>query len=321
MGTEGSWVLVCGSIAIDLLGNYDGSFDTYEKKYKTKGLNISLQLSEIRSTFGGCGLNITYGLHSLSVPVIPLSVAGMDYFDQYQKHLTNLGIETDYIAVDKSLRSSAKALIISDKQGNQITGFYTGAASSPIRRLPSEIKNIEFCRICILAPERASIMLRQARNLAELEIPIIFDPGQGIADFSEAEINELIHLSHIMMINSHEYQILLENSQLSEEQLLAMLEQLVVTRGAKGVDVYESGGSFHIPAVAGVSVVDPTGCGDAFRAGYVYGLMRNYSTKICARIGCVVASINLEYKATQTYKCDEAILSARYELAYKEMLI
>ena len=320
MGTEGSWVLVCGSIAIDLLGNYDGSFDDYEKKYKPKGLNISLQLSEIRTTFGGCGLNITYGLHSLAVPVIPLSVAGTDYFEQYQKHLTNLGIETDYIAIDKSLRSSAKGLIISDNRGNQITGFHTGVASSPIRRLPSEIKNIERCRICILAPESASIMLRQARNLAELEIPIIFDPGQGIADFSEAEINELIHLSHIMMINSHEYQILLENSQLSEEQLLAMLEQLVVTRGAKGVDVYESGGSIHVPAVEGVSVVDPTGCGDAFRAGYVYGLMRNYPTKICARIGCVVASINLEYKATQTYKCDEAILSTRYELAYKEML-
>ena len=127
MGTERSWVLVCGSIAIDLLGNYDGSFDDYEKKYKTKGLNISLQLSEIRSTFGGCGLNITYGLHSLSVPVIPLSAAGTDYFDQYQKHLTNLGIETDYIAIDKSLRSSAKALIISDNQGNQITGFHAGS--------------------------------------------------------------------------------------------------------------------------------------------------------------------------------------------------
>ena len=320
MGTKQPWVLVCGSIAIDFLGVYDGSFEKYEEKYKIRGLNISLQLTEIRSSFGGCGLNIAYGLHRLSVPVIPLSVAGTDYLDRYQEHLTKIGIETDYIAVDQSLRSSATALVISDKHGNQITGFYAGAASSPIRRLPSEIRNIESCRIGILAPEGASIMLRQARNLAELDIPIIFDPGQGIADFSEAEINELVHLSNIVMINSHEYQILLENSQLSEEQLLDMLEQLVVTRGAKGVDVYESGRCVHVPAVEGISNIDPTGCSDAFRAGYIYGLMGNYSTKICARIGCVIASINLENRDTQTYECDEAILRSRYRSAYGDVL-
>ena len=320
MDFERPWVLVCGSIAIDLLGDYDSSFEQYEESYKIKGLNISLKLSELRSSFGGCGMNITYGLHKLSVPVIPLSVAGPDYLEHYQKHLTNLGIETKYIFVDETLPSSAKALIISDKYGNQITGFYAGASPSPLRKLPSELKHIEFCRFGVLAPEDPSIMLAQARNLAKLDIPIIFDPGQGIAEFSKVEIDELLYLSNILMINSHEYEILLKNSNLSKEYVSTVLEQVIITHGIDGVDVYESGNIVHITAVGGVSIVDPTGCGDAFRAGYVYGLMQNYTTATCARIGCVIASMNLEHKDTQTYHCDEESLRKVYQSTYKEAL-
>jgi adenosine kinase len=313
------WVLVCGSIALDFVGRYDGSFASYQDKYDVQALNISLQLTDLRSSFGGCGMNITYGLHCLGVPVMPLSAAGANFTDHYQPHLSELGINTDYIAVDPDLPRCATALLISDDHGNQITGFHAGASVSALRKLPREIATIDDCRIAILAPEDAPIMLRQARDLASLEIPIIFDPGQGISGFAADEILELLQLSDTVIINYHEYEILQHNAGLDSQQIEAMMRCVIVTRSNKGVDIIESGERFHIDAVKDVEIVDPTGCGDAFRAGYLFGLMNDYSTDISARFGCLLAAINLENVDTQTYFVDPSFLLDRYQAAYGEI--
>lgn len=310
------WVLVCGSIALDLVGRYDGSFADYQDRYDIKALNISLQLTELRTSFGGCGMNITYGLHKLSTPVTPLSAAGVDFMDHYHQHLTEIGIRTEYIAVDSSLPRCATALVIGDSKGNQITGFHAGASPSLMRKLPSEIENIEQCRVAILAPEDAPIMLRQARDLHGLKIPIIFDPGQGIAEFTEADILELLTLSNTLIINAHEYEILKHNSELSEEAIQRMVEKVIVTNGAKGVNVFTSGKMDHVDGIDKARIADSTGCGDAFRAGYLFGLMQDVDAIVSAELGCVLAAINLENIDTQTYEINAAGLWARHEAAY-----
>ena len=316
MTNDEPWVLVCGSIALDFVGRYDGSFADYQERYDIKALNISLQLTELRTSFGGCGMNITYGLHKLSTLVTPLSAAGLNFMDHYHQHLTEIGIRTEYIAVDSSLPRCATAMVISDDEGNQITGFHAGASPSLMRKLPSEIENIEQCRIAILAPEDAPIMLRQARDLHRLDIPIIFDPGQGIAKFSEADIHELLTLSNTVIINAHEYEILQHNSGLSDEEVQHMVDKVIVTDGANGVNVFTSGTMNHVDGIDKTRIVDSTGCGDAFRAGYLYGLMQDVDAKICAELGCVLAAINLENIDTQTYDIDAAGLWAGHEAAY-----
>ena len=316
MSATEPWVLVCGSIAIDFVGQYDGSFADYQERYEINALNISLQLTDLRSSFGGCGMNITYGLHKLLIPVIPLTAAGANYMDHYHQHLTEMGIDTSYIAVDTSLPRCATALVISDNQGNQITGFHAGSSPSLLRKLPSEIAYIERCRLAILAPEEAPIMLRQARDLTELGIPIIFDPGQGISGFTKEELRELLQLSSVTIANSHEFEVLQHNSELSANEIMDMLDKLIITLGINGVDIYESGTEQHVDGVRDVKIVDPTGCGDAFRAGYIYGLMHDHNPETCARIGCVLAAINLENIDTQTYEIEETTLQAKYQQAY-----
>jgi len=310
------WVLVCGSIALDSVGRYDGSFAEYQDRYDIKALNISLQLAELRTSFGGCGMNITYGLHKLSTPVTPLSAAGVNFMDHYHQHLTELGISTEYIAVDPSLPRCATALVISDRQGNQITGFHAGASPSLLRKLPSEIDNIEQCRIAILAPEDAPIMLRQARDLHRLDIPIIFDPGQGIAEFTQEDIRELLSLSGTVIANAHEYEILQHNSGLSAEAVEKMVDKVIVTNGANGVNIFAFGKMHHVNGIDEAQIVDSTGCGDAFRAGYLYGFMQGVDANVCAELGCVLAVVNLENIDTQTYETDAAGLWARHEVAY-----
>ncbi len=314
------WVLVCGSVAMDYVGRYRGSFASYQSRYDIEALNISLQLADLRSSFGGCGINITYGLKKLDIPVIPLSAAGTDFLDNYQQHLIALGVNSDHIIVDQSFPRCATALVISDDHGNQITCFHAGASISPLRELPRDIDGTEDCQIAILAPEDAPVMLRQGRDLHELGIPVIFDPGQGIAEFSREQILELLLLSDSAIFNLHEYEILKQNAGLTASDLEQMMQRIIITRAAEGVDVFENGTMLHVDAVICHKIADPTGCGDAFRSGYIYGLMHGYDALVSVRLGCLLAAINLEYMDTQTYDVDVKSLTTRYKNSYGESI-
>ena len=173
-------VLVCGSAAIDFLGSYNGSFEDYEKRYPTAGLNISLQLARLSTSFGGCGMNITYGLSKIGVPVTPLTSVGLDFRDHYLLHLNENGIDSRYVCVDEDYAHSAHCIIFSDESGNQITAFNPGASLSPERILPREIGHFDQFEIAMLAPEDAPIMLRQARDINKTGVKVMFDPGQGL---------------------------------------------------------------------------------------------------------------------------------------------
>lgn len=316
-----SKVLVCGSIAIDLLGRYSGSFAEYQDKFPITALNFSLQLSGLRTSFGGCGMNITYGLSKLGVDCIPLTSAGLNFEDHYRQHLTELGVRTDYIVVDPAYEQCATAIVLSDDLGNQITGFYPGASPSELRPLPREIDCIDAVALAVLAPEDAPIMLRQARDLADLGIPIVFDPGQGISEFTVDEIRELVSLSDYVIANDHEWDILQINGKLSAGEIIDQTRQVIVTRSEHGVDLLiDSAEGVRIPALTPNNIDEVTGSGDAFRAGYVLGLLEQRSPVQCARMGCLAALYNLESPETQRYQVDRRSFSERYTDCWKEVL-
>ncbi len=307
-------VLVTGSTAIDQTGLYAGSFETYETQYPVKALNASFQLQDIQTSFGGCALNIAFGLRLLGVNPLPLSSAGRNFRDQYEPHLHRHGIDTRYIAIDDATEHSACCMMLNDTAGNQIIAFYPGV-QSPKRLLPSQLPEIGQIELAIIGPENAQVMLLQARDLHAAGIKMIFDPGQVITDFDQAEIHELLSLCQYLILNNYEYEVLKTIGRLSHDELVASISQLIVTQSAKGVDIFRGESRFHIPAVKNVEVIDVTGCGDAFRAGYVYGLLHNLGPAECGQFGCVMAAMNLATPNTQNYDttADELrMLSERY---------
>jgi adenosine kinase len=308
-------------VAIDVIGKYSGKFSDYEKRYGLSSLNVSLQLASLDFSFGGCGVNIAWGLNQLGVDVMPVSVAGTNFEDLYRGHLQNHGIDTRYIAVDEKYDHCALAVILSDTEGNQLTAFHAGASVSPLRVLPQSIAGIEKIKLALLAPEDAPIMLRQARDLADLSIPFMFDPGQGLAEFTPAEVNELIDLASYIVVNAHEWEILLKLSGQDESQLLSSVELAIVTRGRDGSSVYSNGQeAIQIHAVESDKPLDPTGCGDAYRAGYLAGLLRGKDIATCGKIGSLTATCNLECAQTQQYKFSLDDFCRRYQELYGEEL-
>ncbi len=321
MSAKKDKVLVCGSIAIDLLGRYTGSFDEYQTRYPINALNFSLQLSGLRTSFGGCGMNITYGLRKLGVDTVPLTAAGLNFEDHYRQHLTELGVRCDFIVVDPGYEQCATAIVLSDDLGNQITGFYPGASPSKLRPLPRELDCINEVALAVLAPEDAPIMLRQARDLADLGIPIVFDPGQGISEFTVDEVRELVSLADYVIANDHEWDILQLNGNLSAAEIVEQTKQVIVTRSEHGVDLLiDSTEGVRVPGLTPERIVEVTGSGDAFRAGYVLGLLEDRDPVTCARMGCLVAIYNLEAPETQRYDIDRRTFDERFEASWGEAL-
>lgn len=312
-------VLVCGSIALDLLGRYQGSFDEYQTRYDVNALNISLQLATLRTAFGGCGMNITYGLRQFGVDAVPLSAAGRNFNDHYRDYLCGLGINIDYIAVDERMPQCATAIVLSDDNGNQITGFHAGGAVSDLRVKPNAIEDIEHYDLAVLAPENADLMLGQAKDLATIGVRIFFDPGQGLSEFTAAELQELIQLSDYVICNDHEWDILQKNAGLSADQVISQVRQAIVTRGADGVDIFiHDKPPLRSPAVPPQEHGDATGCGDAFRAGYVAGLVSGQDAEQCARIGALTATFSLEHEDPQGYRFNHSVFTRRYRDAFGE---
>lgn len=313
--SEKESVLVTGSTAIDLIGVYSGSFDEYQSQYTINALNTSFQLTDMKTSFGGCAPNIAYGLHQLGVNVIPLSSAGRNFRDRYQPYLAELGINVDYIEVDEDQEQSASCMMLNDLHGNQIIGFYPGPLM-PKRKLPREVNEIDQVALAVLAPENAQLMLKQARDLADKGIPLVFDPGQVITDFKKVEIKELLSLSDYLIVNDYEYSVLKTNGELTDEEVMLIVKEVVVTHGEEGVGIFEEGQVHHVDSVPDVEIVEVTGCGDAFRAGYVYGVLKQLEPVERAQIGCIMAALNLKHPETLGYPADEKLIREMMEKLY-----
>jgi adenosine kinase len=294
-------ILVTGSTAIDQTGIYDGSFEDYQASYAIRALNVSFQLADMRTSFGGCAPNIAHGLTQLGINAIPLSSAGRNFVDQYKAHLINLGINIDFIAVADDVPNCASCMMINDAHGNQVIAFYPGP-DNPMRQSPEMLPFINNIALTILGPEEPELTLRQGRILYEHNVPLMVDPGQVISAFSRDQIRELLELAQYLVINHHEFEVLKTNGGLTDEEVFGQVPEVILTRGDKGVAIYSDGRIYDVDAVPDVKVDEVTGCGDAFRAGYAYGIVNKLNLAERGQAGCIMAARNLENPETQRYR-------------------
>ena len=301
-----SRVLVTGTLAIDYVADYGGRFSRLPSH---PGVNLSIQLDRIERRFGGCAMNIAYGLSRLGQDAVPFVFVGDDYGEDYRSHLEILGIDQSGITRLSCAGYSSHAFVFTDAEGNQFTGFFPGPArvSDFARRLSAFIGD-RLPDYAVLAPDIAVNMIDAARVMREYGVPFLCDPGQGLTDFSAREARELVALSDALIVNQFEFATVTAKC---EEELRAP-EYVVVTTGATGSYCDD----IVVPAVPAVVVKDPTGCGDAYRTGFVDARLRGATKRDAMRAGACAATINIEHAGTQSH--DFSNYAQRYHESWND---
>ncbi len=288
--------LITGSMAYDTIMVFPDYFKNHILPDQVHILNVSFLVPEMRREFGGCAGNIAYNLKLLGKHPLPMATVGRD-FDSYRAWLSECGIDQRYL---KTVEDSytAQAYITTDLADNQITAFHPGAMSfSHLNQVPRQA-GIE---IGIVAPDGREGMIRHAEQFHEAGIPFIFDPGQGTPMFEKAELIRFIELATWTIFNDYEAKLVQEKTGLTPEQISDDVDAVVVTRGAEGSVVYIDRRAIPIPAAKPDKVVDPTGCGDAYRAGVIFGLLENYDWETIGAIASLMGAIKVERAGTQNH--------------------
>lgn len=307
--------LICGSLAFDTIMVFQDRFKNHILPDKIHMLNVSFIVPQMRREFGGCAGNIAYNLKLLGDRGYPMGTVGRD-FGLYADWLGNAGVPTDYIRVVES-ELTAQAFITTDLDDNQITAFHPGAMQLAHLNAVSAAQGIG---IGIVAPDGRDGMVKHAAEFAAAGIPFIFDPGQGLPMFGGDELRTFIEQATWVALNDYEWQLLQEKTKLSAHELAAKVEALIVTRGASGSVIYSNGREFNIPCAKAASVVDPTGCGDAYRAGLIHGLLRGLDWETTGRIASLLGAIKIESRGTQNHTFTAAQFEQRYQAAFGRSL-
>ena len=299
--------LICGSLAFDTIATFPGRFAQQILPEQLHILNVSFLVPTLRREFGGCAGNIAYSLSQLGGEPLVLAAVGSDG-SEYLRRIESWGASTAHVrVVDDS--HTAQAIILTDNDNNQITAFHPGAMQSAHL---SPIPSLKGVAVAIVAPDGRDAMLQHAAQLELLQIPFIFDPGQGLPMFDGAELKRFIAQATWVAVNDYEAQMLCERTDSSLESLSrSHLRGVVVTLGGQGCDLWQQGMRTRIHGVAATEVVDPTGCGDAFRAALLYGIERNWSLERCIELGNHIGALKIASRGGQNHQLDRvAIMSA-----------
>ncbi len=303
--------LICGSIAFDTIMVFHDKFKHHILPDKVHMLNISFLVPEMRREFGGCAGNIAYNLKLLGGKPLPMATVGRD-FESYAAWLEQCGVNTHHIKVLEN-SYTAQAFITTDMDDNQITAFHPGAMSFAHENRVGEADGVT---IGIVAPDGRDGMLAHAQQFVEQGIPFIFDPGQGLPMFDGADLMRFVEQATWVTVNDYEAQMLEQRTGKSPHELAEMVEALIVTRGAEGAHIYTGGHRLEIPAAEASAVTDPTGCGDAFRAGLLFGLMNNYDWETTGRIASLLGAIKIAHHGTQNHRFTLEEFKAMYNEAF-----
>lgn len=293
-------VLVVGTLAIDYIGSYPGSFQALREAEK---LNISLSLDQLEASYGGCAINISVGLRKLGHRVLPFALTGESLDPGYRDHLSTIGVSLDGLISLPDFRLSSQCFIVTDADGNQFTSFYPGPSrSNQYRDLLDRFvqKHAHATDCVVLAPDIGINMASAIEICQRYDLPFVSDPGQCLNDFTDAQTQYLVDQSSVICVNRHEFELLKNRVRNSES-----IPVLVKTMGEHGVEVIQASKSHQVAAVAPERTVDPTGCGDAFRAGLVHGRLLGYRWIDACKVATTLASIAIEHHGTQTYSSDE----------------
>ncbi|MGI9245985.1 MAG: carbohydrate kinase family protein [Steroidobacteraceae bacterium] len=307
--------LICGSIAFDTVMVFQGRFREQILADRIHMLNVSFLVPSLRRNFGGCAGNIAYNLGLLGGRGAPMATVGHD-FEPYRRWLRECGVSLEYVR-EVPDAFTAQAFITTDLDDNQITAFHPGAMwQSHLNAVPTGA-GISFG---IVAPDGRDGMVAHARQFAEAGIPWLFDPGQGLPMFDGPELLRFIEQATWVAVNDYEGQMLQERTGLSAAQIAARVRAYIVTRGAEGSVIHADGTQHEIPTARPDAVVDPTGSGDAYRAGLIFGLMNELDWETTGRIASLMGSIKIAHAGTQSHRFDMNEFNTRFSAAFGRTL-
>ncbi len=288
--------LICGSLAFDTIMSFHGRFSEALLADQLHKINVAFLVPGIRREYGGCAGNIAYNLKLLGGDPLIMATLGQDGAP-YLERLGKLGIGTRCIrSYDNAY--TAQAFITTDADNNQITAFHPGAMSNSHHNKVGDAGGV---KLAIIAPDGREGMVEHARDCAALGIPFIFDPGQGLPMFSGEELKEFIELATYVAVNDYEAELLTERTGLTLTEISQRVSALVVTRGEQGAEIFTASGKVDIPVVKVDQVVDPTGCGDAFRAGMLFGLTRDMDWLTIGRLASLMGALKIESQGGQNH--------------------
>ena len=296
--------LICGSLAFDTITNFHGRFAQQILPDQVHILNVSFLVPTMRREFGGCAGNIAYTLKLLGGEPVVLAAVGEDGRD-YLERLRAQGIDTSSVRVDAD-SYTAQAIIITDADNNQITAFHPGAMSfAHLSPVPARAD----LKVAIIAPDGRDAMLQHAQQLHAAGVPFIFDPGQGLPMFDGAELRRFVEQASWVTVNDYEGRMLCDRIGADFAALsTSALRGIVVTLGPEGCEVWQQGRMTRVPGVVASEVIDPTGCGDALRAGLLYGLERGWPLERCAELGNRLGALKIASRGGQNHQLDRAAL-------------
>jgi len=308
-------VLISGSIAYDTIMVFEGHFKDHILPDRVHMLNVSFLAPRLERNYGGCAGNIAYTLGALGGEPIMLATIGRDG-DAYLSHLGELGIGTSCVRrLDGEY--TAQAFITTDLSDNQITAFHPGAMShAHCVSVRDACNGAAEAAIGIVAPNGREAMLQHAREFRECSVPFVFDPGQGLPMFDGETLREFVSLASAVTVNDYEASLLVERTGWSEARIAQQVQALIVTRGGEGSRVYEEGTVTEIAALPVSRAVDPTGCGDAYRAGLLHARTLGWNWRDAARLGTVMGAIKIEHRGGQNHPVDREEVARRFEQAY-----
>ncbi|MCK5522026.1 MAG: carbohydrate kinase family protein [Thiomargarita sp.] len=289
--------LICGSFAFDTIMVFNDKFKNHILPEQVHIINVSFLVPDLRREFGGCAGNIAYNLNMLGGDALPMGTVGTD-FASYAEWMDTCDIPRTHVTtIDHSY--SAQAFITTDTDDNQITAFHPGAMNYSHQNKVSQAKEVT---IGIVSPDGRQGMIEHASQFVAAEIPFIFDPGQGLPMFDGNELLQFIEQASWVIVNDYEWQLMQERTALTAQEIVKRVRALIVTKGAEGSMIYTDKTLYSIPSAKVKAANDPTGCGDAFRGGLLYGLMKDIDWETTGRIASLMGAIKIEHHGTQNHR-------------------
>jgi len=307
--------LICGSYAFDTIMVFPDQFKNHILPDKVHMLNVSFLVPEMRRNFGGCAGNIAYNLKLLGGDPLPMATVGND-FTSYAKWMDGNGISRKYITEIENLYTGV-AYITTDMDDNQITAFHPGAMSLSHE---NNVGDAEGVSIGIVSPDGRDGMIEHAQQFSEANIPFIFDPGQGLPMFDGEDLLRFAEQATWITLNDYEAQLFEDRTGKSPHELAELVEALIITRGGEGSVIYTKEHRHEIPAASTEAINDPTGCGDAYRAGLLYGLMNEMGWETTGRIASLMGAIKIELHGTQNHSFTRKEFDDRYQKTFGHCL-
>ena len=306
-------VLVCGSIAYDSIMVFHDRFKNHILPEQIHILNVAFLVPDLRREFGGCAGNIAYNLRLLGDAPRIMATVGDDA-GPYRERLTALGLDQRHVRTVPGTYT-AQAFITTDLDDNQITAFHPGAMTQSHLNRVADAEDIQ---VGIVAPDGREGMLVHARQFFDAGIPFVFDPGQGLPLFSGDELIEFLELASYCAVNDYEAKLLCEKTGLGLEDLAGRVEALVVTLGGQGSQVFAGGRRIDIPCARAAALEDPTGCGDAYRAGLLHGILQGWEWEKTGRLASLMGAIKMAYRGGQNHAPGRDEIAARYRAEFGE---